>query len=97
MELQLIHLRNFIMLFVAICSQKECCYLSSQKSVDYQAEVGKSTVDEVVIEVYEEINSFIFLRAVKIESTAEVTMRFEQMGFLNCTSTTDQTYIVLCL
>jgi len=39
--------------------------------------VGKSTIDEVVIEICEENNSLICLRAVKMESTPEITMRFE--------------------
>lgn len=73
--------------------------LSGQIEVScLSSRVGKSTIDELVIEVCEEINYFISLRAVKIESTAEVMMRFEQMGFLNCASTTDHTHIlVLCL
>lgn len=83
------------MLFII---QKSIAIWAARSELPIKERWEKSTTDEVVIDVCEEINSFIFHRVVKIESTAEVMVGFEQMGFLNCASTTDQTHIlILCL
>lgn len=95
MELQLIHLRNSTCCLSLFVIQKSVAIWATRSQLPIKQRWEKSTIDEMVIEVCEEINSLISPRAVKIGSTAEVTMRFEQMGFLNCASTTDQTHILV--